>query len=296
MKRLFRKLAIMSIVICIMMASTGVGASATSYKRELGAKKISDKRVDHYGSVGVSVNGVMLSNDALLIHDTTYVTLRAFSDALTRADIAYNRWSRSASVVAQGLVLTATDGAYVVEANGRTLFAMTPVVIMSDGKMYVPIRTLAKAYGVSVEWNEGTRSVTIRGSAKFLTHADQYYNPDELYWLSRIINAESRGEPLLGQIAVGNVVLNRKRSTSYPNTVYGVIFDRKYGVQFSPVLDGSIYLEPSYSSTLAAKIALEGYSLSGEMLFFLAPRTASSDWIVKNRTYLFTIGGHDFYR
>ena len=278
------------------MASTSIGASAASYKRELGVKKINDKRVDHYGSVGVNVNGVMLSDRALLIHDTTYVTLRSFSDALTSATISYNRYQRTAEVVAQGLVLTATDGAYVVEANGRTLFAMTPVVIMSDGKMYVPIRTLAKAYGVSVEWHEGSRSVSIRGSASFLTHADRYYNPDELYWLSRIVHAESRGESLLGQIAVGNVVLNRKRSGAYPNTVYGVIFDRKYGVQFSPVLDGSIYLTPSYTSTLAAKIALEGYSVSPDVLFFLAPRTATSDWIVKNRTYLFTIGGHDFYR
>ncbi len=296
MRGLLKKLFIMTIIVCVMIASTSIGASAVSNKRELSTKKISDKKTDHYGSVGVNINGVMLSDRALLIHDTTYVTLRSFSDALTRVQIDYNRWSRSANVVAQGLVLTATDGAYVVEANGRTLFAMTPVVIMDDGKMYVPIRTLAKAYGVSVEWNEGTRSVSVRGNVKFLTHADQYYNADDLYWLSRIIHAESRGEPLLGQIAVGNVVLNRKRSKDYPNTVYGVIFDRKYGVQFSPVLDGSIYLKPNYASTMAAKIVLEGYSVSSDVLFFLAPRTATSDWIVKNRTYLFTIGGHDFYR
>ena len=135
MKRLLKKLGIMTIVVCIMIASSSIGASAASYKRELGTKKITDKKVDRYGSVGVEINGTMLSDKALLIHDTTYVTLRSFSDALTRAEIEYNRWSRSANVVAQGLVLTATDGAYVVEANGRPLFAMTPVVIMNDGKM-----------------------------------------------------------------------------------------------------------------------------------------------------------------
>ena len=295
MKRQWKKLFSLTMIVCIFASIFSIHTSAASSKTELSTQKISDKNVSHYPTVGVDVNGVMLSDKALLIHDTTYVTLRAFSDRLTDAEIDYSRWTRSATVVAEGLVLTAGDGAYVVEANGRALFAMTPVVIMSDGKMYVPVRTLAKAYGVSVAWEDETRSVRIRGNADFLTPAEEYYNEQELYWLSRIVNAESRGEPLLGQIAVANVVQNRVRSADYPNTVYGVIFDRKYGVQFSPVLDGSIYLTPTYSSTLAAKIALEGFSLNGEMLFFLAPRTATSNWIVNNRTYGFTIGRHDFY-
>lgn len=282
-------------IVCILASIFTVNTSAASKKTELSTQKISDKNVSHYPKVGVDIGGVMLSDSALLIHDTTYVTLRSFSDRLTSADIDYSRWTRTATVVAGGLVLTASDGAYVVEANGRALFSMTPVVIMSDGKMYIPVRTLAKAYGVSVAWEDATRSVRIQGNANFLSHADAYYDASELYWLSRIIHAESRGEPLLGQIAVGNVVQNRVRSSDYPSTIYGVIFDRKYGVQFSPVLDGSIYLTPSYSSTLAAKIVLEGFSLHDGILFFLAPRIATSNWIVNNRTYRFTIGQHDFY-
>ena len=125
--------------------------------------------------------------------------------------------------------------------------------------------------------------------------AEQYYNKDSLYWLSRIISAESQGEPLLGQIAVGNVVLNRMRSPLYPNTVYGVIFDRRYGVQFSPVKDGSIYNPPYATSVTAAKICLEGYSVSGEILFFLEPLISVSLWVPNNRPYRFTIGHHDFY-
>ena len=295
MKGQWKKLFSMTMIVCILASIFAVNASAASKKTELSTKKISDKNVSHYPKVGVDVGGVMLSDSALLIHDTTYVTLRAFSDSLTSADIDYSRWTRTATVVTGGLVLTASDGAYVVEANGRALFAMTPVVIMSDGKMYVPVRTLAKAYGVSVAWEDSTRSVSIRGNANFLKNADEYYNASDLYWLSRIINAESRGESLVGQIAVGNVVLNRVRSSEYPSTIYGVIFDKKYGVQFSPVLDGSIYLTPTYSSTLAAKIVLEGFTLHDGMLFFLAPRIATSSWIVNNRTYLFTIGRHDFY-
>ena len=260
-----------------------------------GTKPIKDKNVNNYEHIPVNIAGNDLADKALLINDTTYVTLRSFSDALTNVKISYNGWQRRAEVVAQGLLLSATDGAYVVEANGRALFSMTPVVIMSNGKMYVPVRTLAKAYGVSVLWQNDRRTVNIRGAFSPLESAETFYDKDELYWLSRIINAESRGEPMLGQIAVGNVVLNRVKHRDYPATIYGVIFDRKHGVQFSPVLDGSIYKEPTYSSTLSAKIVLEGFTLSERALFFLAPKIAQSNWIVNNRTYLFTVGNHDFY-
>lgn len=285
-------------ILCVLMIFSSL--MLTSFARApsasyTGTKPIKDKNVNNYEHIPVNISGKDLSDKALLINDTTYVTLRSFSDALTSAEISYNAWQRQADVVAQGLLLTATDGAYVVEANGRPLFAMTPVVIMSNGKMYVPIRTLAKAYGVSVLWEDSTRTVNIRGAFSPLESADTYYNADELYWLSRIINAESRGEPMLGQIAVGNVVLNRVRHRDYPATIYGVIFDRKHGVQFSPVLDGSIYRSPTYSSTLSAKIVLEGFTLSDDALFFLAPKIAQSNWIVNNRTYLFTVGNHDFY-
>ena len=132
-------------------------------------------------------------------------------------------------------------------------------------------------------------------TGKSFAWADSFYNADDLYWLSRIISAESKGEPLKGQIAVGNVVLNRKRSSSYPNTVYGVIFDRKHGTQFSPVAFGTIYQTPTASSIIAAKICLEGYSLSNDILFFVNPKLATSTWIERNRIYEFTIGNHHFY-
>ena len=90
--------------------------------------------------------------------------------------------------------------------------------------------------------------------------------------------------------------MNRVAHRDYPNTIYSVIFDRKYGVQFSPILNGEIYNTPSYNSILAAKIVLEGYRIDGEILFFLQPRLSTSSWIPKNREYAFTIGNHDFYR
>ena len=187
-----------------------------------------------------------------------------------------------------------TDGSYITEANGRILLSKTPSVILSDGKMYIPVRILAKALSLDVEW-VAPSGVKLSGVAKGLVSAEEYYRSDDLYWLSRIISAESRGEPLLGQIAVGNVVLNRRRSPDYPSTIYGVIFDRKYGVQFSPVKDGSIYMTPTYSSVLAAKICLEGISVSDKVLFFMQPEISTSSWIVNNRKYAFTIANHYFF-
>ena len=91
------------------------------------------------------------------------------------------------------------------------------------------------------------------------------------------------------------MVLNRVSSPQNHNTIYGVFFDRKHGTQFSPVSFGTIYNTPSEESVIAAKVCLEGYSLSSEALFCMNPKLATTSWISQNRPYLFTIGNHLFY-
>lgn len=119
---------------------------------------------------------------------------------------------------------------------------------------------------------------------------------DDLYWLSRIIHAEAQGEPYEGKVAVGNVILNRIKSSDFPNTLYGVVFDKQFGyTQFSPVIDGSIYNTPNSESINAAKAALNGERPIGDALYFLNPRKATNFWIVQNRKFFMTIGDHDFY-
>ena len=273
---------------------TALPTAAAAKKTELSPKIVSNKSIESYARIGVRLNGKPIA-DGLLIHETTYIPLRSFTEALTDASISYDAALREATVTDEGLTMLVRDGGHIVYANGRPLYTLTPAVVMSDGRMYLPIRTAAKVMGVTVEWNGATRSVSMTGEESYLVHANDCYNKDSLDWLSRIISAESQGAPLLGQIAVGNVVLNRVRSPLYPNTVYGVIFDRRYGVQFSPVKDGSIYKTPYATSVTAAKICLEGYSVSGEILFFLEPRISISMWAPNNRPYRFTIGHHDFY-
>ena len=238
---------------------------------------------------GKTVNGE-------LIDSTTYIPLRRFCDTMGGATIAWNAWTSTATVTdsSRGLHMTVKQGSDYIEVNGRYFYAPTGIRNVG-GSLYVPIRPLAKAYSLEVTWSNATRSVALTSTGKKLASGDSFYNADEVYWLSRIIHAEAGGEPFRGKIAVGNVVLNRVRSKLYPNTIYGVIFDRRYGTQFSPVSFGTIYRTPSATSVIAAKICLEGYTLSEDVLFFMNPRLSTTNWIAKNRPYAFSIGKHDFY-
>lgn len=273
--------------------STSVSVDAVGREHK-SLKALTNKNLSAYTRNRVSVGGVTLAVQGFNFGGVSYIPFRAAASAVSGSTYSYNSGAGSSTMRAPGLEITAGNGCYVSYANGRALFSTAPTVIMSDGRMYIPATVFAKAVGMTLDVSGS--SVTLSGSFKPLTPADKFYRADEVLWLARIIHAESKGEPLLGQIAVGNVVLNRVKSAYYPNTIYGVIFDRKYGVQFSPVLDGSIYNTPSYNSTLAAKICLEGYDVSDGAFFFLNTRFATSSWIPRTREYAFTIGNHDFYK
>ena len=238
----------------------------------------------------------ILVGDCVIRDSITYVPLRKFCNLFADCQFSWNGQTKTATVTAEGLTMTVQEGAVYITANGHVYYTVGEV-INKNGSLYVPIRPLARTMNLTLSWNAGRRCVELSEEGRksaFVSWAN--YNKDDLYWLSRIISAESRGEPIEGQIAVGNVVLNRVRSRSYPNTIYGVIFDRKHGTQFSPVSFGTIYNPPAASSILAAKMCLEGYTLSEDILFFMNPRIATNSWISKNRPYAFSIGNHDFYR
>lgn len=166
---------------------------------------------------------------------------------------------------------------------------------ITDGRVYVPVRSLATACSMDVSWNAKTKVCNVTGSYQPMMPTESGYTSEDLYWLSRIIHAESSGEPFKGKIAVGNVVLNRVRRSDYPNTVYDVIFDKKFGTQFTPVASGTIFQTPSEESVKAAKMCLEGYSLNSEMIFFINEKIATNNWITK-RTFVMGIGNHKFYK
>ena len=238
----------------------------------------------------------VLRDECVILQSVTYVPLRNFCNLFEDCKITWNAKTSTATVKTNDLTMTVQEGAIYITANGHYYYTVGEVRNF-NGHLYVPIRPLAKAFAAELYWNASARRTELTSAANGRNAvAWANYKSDEVYWLSRIISAEAKGEPMKGQIAVGNVVLNRVKSPSYPNTIYGVIFDRKYGTQFSPVSFGTIYQKPTASAEIAAKICLEGYSLSEDILFFINPRIATNNWIVKNRPFAFRIGNHDFYR
>ena len=241
------------------------------------------------------VNGAPVGAEgAAQIHaNTTYVSLRALAQRL-RPEACVTWEEGQAAVRTADLALTARPGDTYIQANGRAL----PVphgVRAAAGRVLVPVRVLAQAMGAQVDWDAATGTVTVTGGGA-IEDASTAYDAQDLYWLSRIVSAESQGEPLQGQIAVANVVLNRVKSSQFPNTIYGVIFDRQWGVQFTPVANGTIYHEPASQSVLAAKLALEGASAAAGSLYFLAPEQSTNHWVSQNRELVTVIGSHWFYR
>ena len=235
----------------------------------------------------------VLAGECLRMDGVTYVPLRKFCALFGATDISWNGWTKTATVSSKSLLMTVRTGNLYIEANGRYFYTVRAVCNRS-GSLYVPIRPLARAFALELRWDAAANAVSLSRTGRSAA-APADYDADTLYWLSRIISAEARGECLEGQIAVGNVVYNRVASAEFPNTVWGVIFDRKYGTQFSPVSFGTIYDTPSASAVIAAKICMEGYSFSDKALYFVNPRLATSTWIQRARPYLFTIGNHQFY-
>lgn len=129
----------------------------------------------------------------------------------------------------------------------------------------------------------------------FAQNNETAYNDEDVYWLSRLIFAESRGESYEGKLAVANTVINRVKSHLYPNNIKDVIFDKKHGVQYEPTSNGTIYNTPDNDSIKAAKQALEGINNIGNCMFFFNPKIAQSTWIADNREFYTIIGNHHFY-
>lgn len=189
------------------------------------------------------------------------------------------------------------------------------VLIFNNGKLHIPrtklinskammsVFNLEYIFGYNVEYLNDYNIIYINTSNDNLSLKKIYeilpsyegYSEEDLKWLSRIIHAEANGESYEGKLAVGNVILNRKKNSMYPDTIKEVIFDNRNGVQFTPTLNGSINRAPSTESWLAAVEVLEGKRNAKGVLFFMNSSIAQSTWISNNREHAFTMQNHDFF-
>ena len=122
--------------------------------------------------------------------------------------------------------------------------------------------------------------------------------------LEKIVHAEAQGEGLEGQIHVGNVIINRCRSSAFPDGIYNVVFahsvkdDGSKVYRFSPVGDGAYEKAvPSASVKAAVDKVLEGRSDSQGATYFCSVASAQKgNWHERALTFLFEHGNHRFYR
>lgn len=138
----------------------------------------------------------------------------------------------------------------------------------------------AKAMGISLSGTASSGGTTTAGS---ISNSD-------LYLLSCCVYGEARGESYTGKVAVAAVILNRVKSSKFPNSISGVIYQQG---AFTCVSDGQINLGTNDECTRAAQDALNGWDPSGGALYYFNPATATSKWIW-SRPQLTTIGKHIF--
>ena len=235
------------------------------------------------------VNGTLVENAALTYHKgIAYVSLRAASQAL-RPDAKITWEQNQAVITAEDLLFTVDPNNTYVTANDRCFF-IPEGILYENGIIRIPARTISKVFDATFSHSLETQDIKLTSGSGVLIPADQFYDPDDLYWLSHIIYAESGNQPLEGKIAVGNVVMNRVADPVFPNSIYGVVFQKN---QFTPVKNGTIHLTPNEESVLAAKLCLEGTVILPTALWF--NRAKGSSWAAKHKEYITTIGSHDFY-
>ena len=291
------------LTLCLLLPAAALSASAATVSdgrepddRSVGAALTAADFPRGAVATPVFLNGrEVLTGETYRLDGVTYVPLRRFCALFApNGTMTWNGSTSTARFRTDSLDLTVRTGRLYITANGHELYTVGAVRNLA-GHLYVPIRPLARAFAAALKWDATAGAVGLTRPSGASAIARASYNADEVYWLSRIISAEASVEPFAGQIAVGNVVLNRVRSREFPNTIYGVIFDRKHGTQFSPVAFGTIYEKPEPSCVIAAKICLEGYSVTDTALYFFDPDLSTTDWISRNCIFEFRIGSHEFY-
>lgn len=242
-----------------------------------------------YTETPVYMDG-LLSCRGYEIDGETYVSLEAVAGIFgytTSTD--FNSETNTLTIQVADIKITVTQGQPYMTANGRCLYLPNGYSSIF-GSVIFPIETVAKIFNLDAVCDPESGSYDLSTVNKsIIASADEFYNEEDLKWLSRIITAEAGNQCLEGQIAVGNVVLNRVESKRFANTVKGVIFQAG---QFDPVERGAIYIEPFEQCVVAAKLALEGYGVVGDAVYF---QQSAYGEMSRYGSFVKQIGAHYFF-
>lgn len=153
------------------------------------------------------------------------------------------------------------------------------------------VRYFQRKNGLTVDGIAGPKTLAAMGiSSSSSGSTSSSSNSSNVNLLARLIYGEARGEPYTGQVAVGAVVMNRVKSSSFPNSISGVIYQSG---AFDAVRDGQINLTPDSTAKKAAQDAINGWDPSYGAIYYFNPSTATNKWIW-SRPMTVTIGRHRF--
>lgn len=224
------------------------------------------------GAVVIGASGIAVYNARVAGTETVAVAVISQGnrgDTVKLIQKKLKRW---------GYYKGSVDGIYGAQTKAAVKYFQSKNGLVADG--IVGKKTLA-ALGISQN---------VLGSTTQTDNSNGCYSNTDVTLLARLIYGEARGESFTGQVAVGAVVMNRVKSSSFPNTISGVIY-QPYA--FTAVADGQINLSPDATAIKAAKQAMNGYDPSYGALYYYNPSTATSSWIFSRKTIV-TIGNHVF--
>ena len=152
------------------------------------------------------------------------------------------------------------------------------------------VKKFQQKNGLAVDGIAGPKTLNAMGIMTSSSSGSTSSNSSDVNLLARLIYGEARGESYTGQVAVGAVVLNRVKSSSFPNTIAGVIYQSG---AFDAVSDGQINMTPNSTAIKAAQDAMNGWDPSYGAIYYFNPSTATNKWIW-SRPMTVTIGKHRF--
>ena len=160
-------------------------------------------------------------------------------------------------------------------------------------KTVAAVKYFQRTNGLTADGIVGSKTaaalgITLSGSTS--TSSTSSTSNSNLYLLSCCVYGEARGESYTGKVAIAAVVLNRVKSSSFPNTISGVIYQTG---AFTCVSDGQLNMGTNDECTRAAQDALNGWDPTYGSIYYYNPKTATNAWI-RSRPVVVTIGNHIF--
>ena len=153
------------------------------------------------------------------------------------------------------------------------------------------VKSFQRKNGLTVDGIAGSQTLAAMGiTSSGSSSGSSSSRSSDVNLLARAIYGEARGEVYVGQVAVGAVILNRVKSSSFPNTIAGVIYQNG---AFDAVSDGQINMSPDSTAQKAAQDALNGWDPSYGAIYYFNPNTATNKWIW-SRPVTVIIGKHRF--